>query len=943
MKKKILLLFLLFFIKTSFSQVLSWSPYLTTVNDTIEIIYDASKGNKALVGVFPIYAHTGVITNLSTSSSDWKHVKTNWGQNTNETMLTYISGTLYKIKIPIKSYYAVPSGETILKLAFVFRNSDGSLVGRDTDGSDIFIPIYPSGLNTALVTSYSAPFFPALNDTIKGVAYSSKSKTLALYKGDVLIGQTTGNTLNFAFTASEYGKKRIRAVATDSNNAVKVDSFYYVVNSPNVVAAVPAGIKDGINYTGNSSVTLSLYAPDKSNVYVLGDFNNWEADPKYMMKKTSDNKRYWLEIDSLTEKKEYIFQYLVDGSLRIADPYTEKVSDPWNDSYIDSNTYPGLISYPSDKTNQIASTLQINPTQYVWQATNYKRPEKSKLVIYELLVRDFVATHNYKTLSDTLQYLKNLGVNAIELMPISEFEGNDSWGYNPAFYFAPDKYYGPKNDLKAFIDKAHQMGIAVLMDMVLNHSFGSSPMVRLYFDSANNEPTANSPWFNQVATHPYNVGYDFNHESQATKDFVDRVTSFWLQEYKIDGYRFDLSKGFTQFNSGSNVSLWGQYDQSRINIWKRISDAIRSVDSTSFIILEHFADNSEQKVLSSYGLMMWGNLNSNYNEATMGYFDNNKSDLSYGYYKTLGWSDPNLVTYMESHDEERLMYKNLQYGNSSGSYNIKTLSTALDRIKLAAAFFFTIPGPKMIWQFGELGYDITIDSPSRTGDKPILWSYYSDPARKNLYKTFAALIKLKTNYPAFDSGTVVLDVTGAVKRIIINHSSMHVRIVGNFDVTPRTVNPNFDPVGIWYDYFTGASVNVTDPQAVMPINPGEFHIYTSVKLPVPEPGIVSGIEGEKEKTVIKNFALEQNYPNPFNPTTVIEYQIPQSAFVTLKVYDILGREVSTLVNESKQAGQYKVEFNALSSKAGKNLASGIYIYKLQAGSFVQSKKLILMK
>lgn len=102
--------------------------------------------------------------------------------------------------------------------------------------------------------------------------------------------------------------------------------------------------------------------------------------------------------------------------------------------------------------------------------------------------------------------------------------------------------------------------------------------------------------------------------------------------------------------------------------------------------------------------------------------------------------------------------------------------------------------------------------------------------------------------------------------------------------------------------------------------------------------LLSEITGvELEKTVPNNYQLYQNYPNPFNPTTKIKYSIPQTSFVTLKVYDILGRGVTTLVNEEKPVGNYEVEF---SSNA---LANGIYFYRLQTGNFVETKKMILLK
>ena len=315
-----------------------------------------------------------------------------------------------------------------------------------------------------------------------------------------------------------------------------------------MVADLPAGMTDGINYTGPSSVVLSLYAPYKKHCFAIGDFSGWQADSVHYMNRTTDGKHYWIIIDGLVPGQEYIYQYLVDGTLRIGDPYADKVSDP-NDQYIPSSTYPGLLPYPAGQTTQIATILQTAQEPYPWSASTFTPPKTTDLVIYELLLRDFIASHDYPALEDTLEYLRNLGVNAVELMPVMEFEGNESWGYNPDFLFAPDKYYGPKNALKHFVETAHSKGIAVILDIVLNHQFGQSPLVRLYWDAANNRPAPNSPWFNVIPKHPYNVGFDFNHDSPDTKAYCKRVLNYWIGEYHIDGFRFDLSKGFTQVNS----------------------------------------------------------------------------------------------------------------------------------------------------------------------------------------------------------------------------------------------------------------------------------------------------------------------------------------------------------------------------------------------------------
>src|SRR5690606_26129671 len=135
--------------------------------------------------------------------------------------------------------------------------------------------------------------------------------------------------------------------------------------------------------------------------------------------------------------------------------------------------------------------------------------------------------------------------------------------------------------------------------------------------------------------HPFNVFYDFNHESEHTKWYLDTVNYYWAKEYKIDGFRFDLSKGFTQNDSGDDVGAWSSYDQSRIDLLKRMSDKIWEFNADTYVILEHFADNSEEKVLSDYGMMVWGNMHWAYKEANLGFAQG--KTFAGTYYKDRGW------------------------------------------------------------------------------------------------------------------------------------------------------------------------------------------------------------------------------------------------------------------------------------------------------------------
>jgi len=950
------------------AQVVYSEPPHPTERDSITIYFDATKGDGGLKDYTgDIYAHTGVITNLSATGKDWRYVVTPWpGQggvaNTSKNKLERISTNLYKLTIGYpRTFYishengaTIPGNEQILKLAFVFRNADGSKSGRDVGGADIFHNLFEVGLTVmvsepvidlSLSDPRRSPVFTHYSDTVKikitTAALNTEVSNIILLVNNELVNQVSDTAMIFDFIAAEYdyGMKNLMAIGTDTSGFSDTASFAIMINPPVTYISRPEGIVDGINVIDNNSVTFSLQAPFKDFVYLIGDFNDWLIDTSYFMQ-CEDNGgtdvHWWLTVDNLDLQTEYAFQYLVDGEIRIADPYSEKILDPGNDQYIPEVVYPNLKLYPTGKTTEIVGTFQVDKPDYNWETTDYTRPAKTNLIIYEMLVRDFVAAHDFKTLIDTLDYLERLGINAIELMPVSEFEGNSSWGYNPSFYFAVDKYYGPADDYKRFIDECHRRGIAVIQDIVLNHSYGSSPLVRLYWDNSNSRPSAENPWYNQVSPNTtYSWGNDFNHESQDTKNFVDRVTTYWLTNFKVDGFRLDFTKGFT--NKPGEGSA---YDASRIAILKRIADKIWEIDSSAYVILEHFADNSEEKILADYGMMLWGNSNWNYSQSSMGYTD--ESDFSWGFYKSRTWTKPHLVTYMESHDEERLMYKNLTWGNSSGSYNIKTLPTALERIKMTAAFFLTLPGPKMLWQFGELGYDYSIEYNGRLAEKPIRWDYYQDPNRLRLYKTFQALIKLRMENDVFTSAstTPIMALSGNVKSITMSGSNLNVVIIGNFGVNNAETAVSFQHGGIWYDYFSGEGFNSSGSDSVN-LAPGEFHIYTDKKLATPEEGLVA-IDKTDAVNFPKQFKIYPNHPNPFNSLTTFEYDLEKVSDVTIKIFDLLGREIYTEKIGCQSPGKYRFVWNGF-DKNGREVHSGIYFVLLQRASDRQVLKMTSLK
>lgn len=946
------------------AQLLQWSPsFIKESSTSVIITCDASKGNLGLVGYTPVtdvYVHIGAITSLSSGASDWKYVV---NSNFSTPAAIVQAGSVgndkwtFTINGGLRTFFNITNtSERILKIAILFRSGNGSKVQRNSDGSDMYVPVYDDGLYTRIDTPLMQPFFKMIpqtiaaivGDTIKVSAVGSSSSTMRiLFNGNSLTTVSAATLVNANAVIAAAGTQTIIAEAV-SGSVSSGDTISFFVTGEVIIADLPTGVKDGINYEpGDASVTLVLYAPGKNKASVIGDFNNWTESLSTQMNRTPDGNRFWLRITGLTPGTEYAYQYLVDGSIKVADYNTEKVLDPDNDKYIPSATYPSLKTYPAGKTTGIVGILQTAKPAYNWQVTNFTRPDKKNLVIYELLIRDFVAKQNFQTLKDSLPYLKRLGINAIELMPFNEFEGNLSWGYNPNFQFAPDKFYGTETAIKQFIDACHQQGIAVIMDMVMNHCMGSSPLAQLYWDAVNNRPAANNPWLNPTATHPYNVGNDFNHESQATRDLTARVVRHWLTNYKIDGFRWDLSKGFTQVNNPTDISAWGNYDASRVAIWKRIYDTMQQVSPASYCILEHFAANTEETELANYGMLIWGNQNYSFNQATMGY--NTGSDFSGALSKNKNWNSPLLVAYQESHDEERLMFKNLSYGNTTGAYSVKDTATALKRQEMAAAFWSMIPGPKMIWQFGELGYHISINTCGngtidagggcRTVEKPIHWDYYNQTARKALYDVYAKLIKLKLTpdyKTTFTTNAVTAGLAGNVKWLQLSDDSLQVLVIGNFDVNSQTAAITFPAAGTWYSYLTNATRTATGAAEQITLQPGEYYVYTNRNINntvVTAIGSVNNIVSDMPVSIM---------PNPVHGTAVISYQLPESAQVRISLEDMNGRSLGTVFQGFRPAGNQKLTLQTNQLSAG-TYANGVYLLKIAHNKKTRVEKFFLLR
>jgi len=365
------------------------------------------------------------------------------------------------------------------------------------------------------------------------------------------------------------------------------------------------------------------------------------------------------------------------------------------------------------------------------------------------------------------------------------------------------------------------------------------------------------------------------------------------------------------------------------------ADKIWSHTPDAYVILEHFADNAEEKELAEYrvaegkGMMLWGNYNGAYSQNTTGAAG---ADFSTVYHSNRNWTVPHLIGYMESHDEERLMYRNLQTGRSAGSYNVKTLTTALDRMKAASLMLFTIPGPKMLWQFGELGYDQsinrcpdgTINEGCRVSPKPVKWDYLDNADRHALYSHIAELLELRNTYKVFTDGVAAIQSgTSFVKQFSLQNvpytlspadaSQMNVHIVANFDVIAKGAAIEFLHPGAWFDYYSGQAVSVSGRTHNLTLKPGEYKLFTDYALKEPVTSVLSEMHHD-------GITL---YPNPVEN----ELFTDEATVKWLTLYTTEGKQVA-IVKRSDTSWDLS------------GLPKGLYIVKVEDRRGVRHAKII---
>ena len=762
MKKAIWMIagFMLSYVSST-AQIVETSPTpLQQSSKNVTVTYHADKGTAGLKGLTSgVYTHIGVVTDKS--DGQWAYAPSKWGDNADKYAMEFVSTDTWRLNIgDIRTYFGITDpNEKVLKLAMVFRNADCTKEGKGDGGKDIFVDVFDDVFSMTLSASTEATVLTGSQKVRFTVDATENASIKLSVNGKEIKSASSSTSLSADYDFTSSGEYTVKATASNGSATIE-KSISYLVAPKAVQADYPGGTpRMGAVRNADGSVTFCLAAPEKDNVIIVGSWDDYATLGKNVMNyhDFQGQRYFWTTVSGLASGKYYMYYYIVDGTIKVADPYAHLILDPYSDKWL-TNTLEGLPVYPYDRfADTLLAVYNDSLDDYDWQVTDFDIPAPGDLVIYEMLLRDFTGDGSGSgTLARAhshLNHLHSLGVNAIELMPIMEFNGNNSWGYNTNFYMAPDKAYGTPAEYKRFIDTCHQMGFAVILDIVFNQSDGLHPWYQMYDIKSN-------PFYNANAPHDYSVLNDWRQEHPLVCQQWEDAIRYWMTEYNVDGFRFDLVKGLGDSDSyGSGTEA---YNASRVANMTRLHSVITSVKPDGIHINEHLAGAKEENEMAADGQLNWSNMNHAACQTAMGYQDG--AGMNGMYAPNNGnrqWGST--VAYAESHDEERMGYKQIKWGATADIKNDD--ATRMRRLGSVAAQMLMTPGPKMIWQFGEYGAEQTTknsDGSNNTDPKNVLWSFADNQYRQGLYQTYKEMAWLRHRNPTLftSDATVTMSLDG---------------------------------------------------------------------------------------------------------------------------------------------------------------------------------------
>lgn len=773
----------------------------------------------------------------------------------------------------------------------------------------------------------------ANSDSITSIKFSSGITASAIsINNDVTANfDRQACILNLNLSTSVAKSNFIRFVAyNNKGDSVVYSRGGYVVER----MLMPAYAKHGVtlpSVASGDSVTFRLRVTGKDYVLLriapLGQ-SLATAPPIVMRKNISSAGDWWMNVKLAPGTYEYLYEI----------ENRKQIYDPW-----------GRYNGQSGSRFTIGSA-GLTDDDYAWKTQNYQRPPLNKLIIYELNVGEFGGGYYSRTSSQQgtfsdlmtlLPYLDSLGVNAIEVMPVNDYgavgRSGHSWGYDINSYFALEPGYGTPRDFKTLVDAAHARGIAIIVDAVFNHLNDTSPLWQMQPDEDAN------PYFkrcNDLRPNEDQLCFfkDMDHWTNETQELIYDVLKMWIDVYQVDGFRYDYTQGigWTLSDTTKGILEW--------------ANRIAREYSGIYQIAEHLPESPA--LLYNSGLTSgWHDSfrdeifdEARFRNRSLSNIENLVLDLG-AYQGNDVPSSPNRyanrtepVNATVTHDEQTLIYE-------MNTFQSVSLDEAIQRDKLYTTFMFTSLGMPMLWQGMEFSEPRGwLSDGLKLSYRPVQWSYLSTQRGKSHFEYYRWLIRQRRYNPALFNGALRKLKQYNTEKVLVwgfddAATNSKVMVLSNLSGASQTVtNVPWLATGAWYDIFDQTVYTAGDTIVASFTTPA----YTA-RVFSNRSNTSLGIPGSKELSEVpKQFSLHQNYPNPFNPSTTIKYEVPRESFVSLKIYGILGNEIATLEEGYKKQGYYSVQWNGR-NQAGREVASGIYLVRLQAGTFLEVKKMILLR
>lgn len=591
---------------------------------------------------------------------------------------------------------------------------------------------------------------------------------------------------------------------------------------------LPADLRGGVHLDllAPGTATFVFYAPFKPYVSLVGDFNNWHTRATPLI--TDGAGCWWITIPYPGPTR-YGYYVAIDEQTHawVGDPCATQVEwtecAPWG-------------------------VLPATPSTFTWSDQHFRTPALRDLVIYELCVRDFVGywhanqPHygNLRELTHYLPYLAELGINAVELMPIQAFPGQSSWGYNPVFYFALANVYGTPLDCKQFVAACHAHNIAVILDVAFNHAWGDHPYYHIYppMYSAQGEPLADwNPFFHHTppAVNMWG-GLDWDHFAADTTRYFQDVVRFWLQEYHIDGFRFDWVGGVDYDANNPMQPGFNPYHGISAISW-----AARQVKPDCLLIAEYWPLEGTHPAKTSAKLVAETPLDACWN----GHFHHTLEDVlnqrwawekedifrALGGFREDGFrAASEVVNYTCSHDEVRPEHELKFY--SSGHIvrppGMDVQVMALTKAALGLVALFSAPGTPMIYAGQEYGED----GPRTIDFQPLHWGKLQQKAHAAHKQLVTRLIKARHQQPALRSDLIdfypndfPVEQLIRFKRWIADAPHQFANVVLNFSHEARATTLTFPWAGPWYEVVSDRTYQVQLGDLALTLGPWQGALF----------------------------------------------------------------------------------------------------------------------